>query len=100
MGIPRAKTEPLFRTAVEEARFRLDIVHRLLGTGDDLPDWFFGPLTTYRLLLEDFLEDPGGLVYLGIVIAVLSASTTKFETLVLAGMIQVYAAVVPAENSV
>ena len=35
----------------------------------------------------------GGLVYLGFVIAILSASTTKFETLVLAGMVQIYAAV-------
>jgi hypothetical protein len=34
-----------------------------------------------------------GLVYLGLVIAVLSAATTRFETLVLAGMVQLYAAV-------
>jgi hypothetical protein len=34
-----------------------------------------------------------GLVYLGLVIEVLSLSTTRFETLVLAGMTQLYAAV-------
>jgi hypothetical protein len=34
-----------------------------------------------------------GLLYFGIVIRILSAATTKFETLVLAGMVQLYAAV-------
>jgi hypothetical protein len=34
-----------------------------------------------------------GLIYLGVVIAVLSTATTTFETLVLAGIVQVYAAV-------
>lgn len=34
-----------------------------------------------------------GLLYLGIVIGVLSVATNRFETLVLAGMIELYAAV-------
>ena len=34
-----------------------------------------------------------GLVYLGVVVAILSTSTTKFETLVLAGMVELYATV-------
>jgi len=34
-----------------------------------------------------------GLVYLGVVVAVLSVATTRFETLVLAGIVEVYAAV-------
>lgn len=35
-----------------------------------------------------------GLAYLGIVVGVLSVATTRFETVVLAGMIQLYAAVI------
>jgi hypothetical protein len=34
-----------------------------------------------------------GLLYLGIVVAVLSTATTRFETLILAGVVQLYAAV-------
>ena len=34
-----------------------------------------------------------GLIYLTIVIGILSVATTRFETVVLAGMIQLYAAV-------
>ena len=33
----------------------------------------------------------GGLAYLAIVIGILSAASTRFETLVLAGMVQIYA---------
>jgi len=52
------KKSTLYRTAVEEAQFRLDLVLQLIGAGDDLPSPLYDALISYREKLQDFLHDP------------------------------------------